>query len=133
MYEGLDEMFEGQAAAGIKGLLKHLETQMPMLSEPDQHFVEGALYTLEMGGVLKQADQTRVKQIMQTLSTAGHNTMDGALSVGQMLKSLSTVIAKLTEQESRLLGGIARKVKVKQPLNEQELASLVQIYTDKGF
>lgn len=126
-------MFEAELAGDALGLLQHLEGQMVMLSDPDQEFVIGCRVAISAGASLTASNREQLKKIGSVLTHASHNTLGGALSMGQVLHDLANSIHTLSAEEKAVAANMGRKLKDGVSLSQDEIVRVLQIYSDKGF
>ncbi len=126
-------MFEEELAGDAMGLLQHLEGQMMMLSEPDQEFVLGCRHAISAGAALTAGNKSQLRKIASTLTHAGHNTLGDGLSMGQVVHDLANALHMLSPDEKAVIANMARKLKAGEQLMQDEIARVLQIYTEKGF
>jgi hypothetical protein len=114
-------------------ILSRLESQLPMLSDEDQGFVIGCRHHISAGAPLTVQNKIQLREIARTLSSTGHSSLGGALSMGTVFANLASAIRTLNPQERQFANQMAYKYQNKQPFTQPELASLLGLYTAKGF
>lgn len=118
--------------ADLGEMLGELESNLVVLSDPDQDFVLGAIASTQMGGVLVPQNVQRLQQIHNGLHLAQHNAVGKPLSLRQTLTELSAQAGRLSAEDRSFLQACAGAVQAQQPLTPESVQKLLDMHGKHG-
>lgn len=126
-------MFEGLTTTGLEELIAAIDSQSPLLADDDREFILGCQMAISSGGKLTDENEQRVRKIARSITAAGHNALEGAISIPQVCKDLSGANHMLSGPEKAFFAVVDSKVRSKVPLSAEEVQQLLTIHAGKGF
>jgi hypothetical protein len=130
-------MFTGLSSDGVRGLVAHLENNLPLLGDESAAFVLGCRTSLEMGAPLTKQNEAELRRLASTLVATGHDVLGGAveppLSAAKVFSDLGNAVHTLQAHEKKFANEMYAKHQKKEKLTADEWTKLLTIYNNKGF